>query len=59
LVMVVSAISTIVVLALPSENKADLRTIVPEKACEPECCERLMMAQIATIDPEHEPSAGD
>jgi EmrB/QacA subfamily drug resistance transporter len=57
--MIVSAVGLVIVFALPSQNKKDRRTQVPEKACEPECCERMMMAEIATLRAENEPVAGD
>jgi EmrB/QacA subfamily drug resistance transporter len=59
LAMIVSAVSLVIVFALPSEDKKDPRTIVPEEACEPKSCERLVLAGMSTIDPDHEPAAGD
>jgi hypothetical protein len=55
---VVAALSLLIVLRLPGRiagHSGAAPKPPPRKACEAEACERLMIAEFATIDAEHEP----
>jgi drug resistance transporter, EmrB/QacA subfamily len=59
LATIVSAVSFVVALALPRAVKQDSKTTPSKEACEMKNAERLMIAEMATIDADHEPAAGD
>jgi MFS family permease len=59
LAMIVSAVSFVVAFALPQSVKEDAKTLPSKEACEMKNTERLMIAQMATIDADHEPTTGD
>jgi EmrB/QacA subfamily drug resistance transporter len=54
---VVSALALLVSFALPPKRDSQTESLTEEN-CSTEACERLVAAEIATFDPEHEPLAG-
>jgi hypothetical protein len=54
----VSALSLILVLRLPRNIGIEREKRPPKEACTAESGERLVMAELATIDADHEPVAG-
>lgn len=52
---VVSALALLVTFALPRAGDGNLSKPPSEETCSAEQCERLVAAELATFDPEHEP----
>jgi hypothetical protein len=60
--MIVSALSLLIVFRLPGKlisRAGEEAKPPPPKACDAKSGERLVIAELTTIDPDHEPSAGD
>lgn len=55
----VSALALLVTFALPRRGRPDAAREPTDEACGVEACERLVVAELAALDPEHEPAAAE
>ena len=56
---VASALALLVTFALPRRGHGEAAREPPEEACTVEACERMVIAELAGLDPEHEPVAAE
>jgi EmrB/QacA subfamily drug resistance transporter len=56
---IISGLALLVTFALPREGRAGAAPAPTEEACDVEACERMLITELAALDPEHEPVAAD